>query len=122
MGVVVDVQLERSHSGLEEAFAGAGKALVVDIHPLELGLAGRLFDEPDQAPLDRWIARGRIAEEIFVHANRLRVGAAIYRSRDHKVTKPPSGALGVTLGEPVEILQFRHQRLEILERHHIGAI
>src|SRR6185437_12050663 len=65
--VIADVELERTHRGPEETLAGAGKALVLHIHALELGLARRFLDQPDQPPLDRRIARGSVAEEIFVH-------------------------------------------------------
>ena len=40
-----------------EGLASARKAPVFDIEPLQLRLAGRLFDEPDQGALERRIAR-----------------------------------------------------------------
>ena len=67
IGVVADVERERAHRRLPETLVRPRKPLVVDIHLLQLRLAGRLFDETDDAALQRRIARGRVAEEIFVH-------------------------------------------------------
>src|SRR5580693_5250126 len=123
MGVVSDIELERAHRGLPERLAQARKALVMHIHALELRLAGRFFNQTYQPPLDRRIARGRVAEEILVHLTRLHGPAGLTIS----ITRPScdklsSSALGCALGETVEILQLGDQRLEILQWHHVGAI
>ncbi len=52
IGVIVDVKFEPAHRGLPEGLAFARKALVLHIHALELRLAGRLLNKPDQG---RWI-------------------------------------------------------------------
>src|ERR1700733_14303761 len=68
MCVVANVDLKRTHGRLPERLTRARKALVMHIHPLELRLTGRFLDQTYQPALDRRIARGRVAEEIFVHA------------------------------------------------------
>src|SRR3984957_6413472 len=84
MRVVANVDLKRTHGGLPERRTRARKALVMHIHPLELRLAGRFLDQTYQPALDRRIARGRVAEEIFIHAICLHGPAA----RDILVTRP----------------------------------
>src|ERR1700689_5738683 len=80
MRIVSDLEFERAHRGLPEILPRARKTLVTHIHALELRLPSRLLDEPDQRPLDRRVARGRVAEEIFVHPTRLEASPPKYIS------------------------------------------
>src|SRR5271165_2674631 len=79
--VVADVEREGAHRRLPKAFVWPGKALVLKIHFLQLRLAGRLFDETNEAALQRRVGRGRVAEQVFVHrGNRVKAYQLKYLS------------------------------------------
>ena len=71
LAVIAHVELELSHRGGKKALAGDGVAPILEIEPLQPGLAGHRLDGADQGALRQGKGRVGIGELDVGHAQRL---------------------------------------------------